>query len=169
MNMNDTDRLKLQEMIKANDSIDNTELIRQLKHSHLLQEDINQLLMLKAKHKNNMEKVNEEAPVKCSFLFTYYTDIFNKIKKDEIDLKILNRFLNVLRLIEDGELEQEEGSVMVGTLLKEMYIDAALKKADKLAEQNEDKDGKEEKEKLKEVKAVVNISWKEWSNSKSGR
>ena len=141
----DIDRLKLQEMIKANDSIDNTELIRQLKHSHLLQEDINQLLMLKSKHKNNMEKVSEEAPVKCSFLFTYYTDIFNKIKKDEIDLKILNRFLNVLRLIEDGELEQEEGSVMVGTLLKEMYIDSALKKADKLS-QNEVKEEKTEVE-----------------------
>ena len=163
MNMNDSDRLKLQEMIKANKSEDNTELIRQLKHSHLLQEDINQLLMLKAKYKNNMEKVSEEAPVKCTFLFTYYTDIFNKIKKDEIDLKILNRFLNVLRLIEDGELEQEEGSVMVGTLLKELYIDAALKKADKLAEQNQGKD--EEKEK-REVKAIVNISWKEWSKGR---
>jgi len=162
----DIDRLKLQEMIKANDSIDNTELIRQLKHSHLLQEDINQLLMLKAKYKNNMEKISEEAPVKCSFLFTYYTDIFNKIKKDEIDLKILNRFLNVLRLIEDGELEQEEGSVMVGTLLKEMYIDSALKKADKLTEQNQGKE--EEKEKM-EVKAAINISWREWSNSKGCR
>ena len=75
--------------------------------------------------------------------------------------------MNVLRLIEDGELEQEEGSVMVGTLLKEMYIDAALKKADKLAQQNESKE--EEKEKLREVKTAVNISWKEWSNSKSGR
>lgn len=168
MNMNDTDRLKLQEMIKANNSEDNTELIRQLKHSHLLQNDINQLLMLKAKYKNNMEKVSEEAPIKCTFLFTYYTDIFNKIKKDEIDLKILNKFLNVLRLIEDGELEQEEGSVMVGTLLKELYIDAALKKADKL---NESKDGKEEKEEKREVKASVNISWKEWSkcNSACGR
>ena len=162
MNMNASDRLKLQEMIKANKSEDNTELIRQLKHSHLLQEDINQLLMLKAKYKNNMDKVSEEAPIKCTFLVTYYTDIFNKIKKDEIDLKILNRFLNVLRLIEDGELKQEEGSVMVGTLLKEMYIDAALKKADKL---NESKDGKEEKEKLTEVKAAVNISWKEYKST----
>ena len=161
MNMNDTDRLKLQEMIKANNSEDNTELIRQLKHSHLLQEDINQLLMLKAKYKNNMEKVNEEAPVKCSFLFTYYTDIFNKIKKDEIDLKILNKFLNVLRLIEDGELEQEEGSVMVGTLLKEMYIDAALKKADKLSQN-------EVKEENTEVKAAVNISWREYKQFNKG-
>jgi hypothetical protein len=39
-----------------------------------------------------------------------------------------------------------------------------LKKADKLAEQNQGK--KEEKEKM-EVKAAVNISWKEWSNSNS--
>ena len=161
MNMNDTDRLKLQEMIKANNSEDNTELIRQLKHSHLLQEDINQLLMLKAKYKNNMEKISEEAPVKCSFLFTYYTDIFNKIKKDEIDLKILNKFLNVLRLIEDGELEQEEGSVMVGTLLKEMYIDAALKKADKLSQN-------EVKEEKTEVKAAVNISWREYKQFNKG-
>ena len=125
--------------------------------------------MLKAKHLDDVESLNLEAMTECNFLFTYYTDIFNKIKKDEIDLRILNKFLNVLRLIEDGELEQEEGSVMVGTLLKEMYIDAALKKADKLAQQNESKDGKEEKEKIKEVKAVVNISWKEWSNSKSDR
>lgn len=77
--------------------------------------------------------------------------------------------MNVLRLIEDGELEQEEGSVMVGTLLKEMYIDAALKKADKLGG-NKNQGKKEEKEKM-EVKAAVNISWKEWSssNSKGGR
>ncbi len=69
--------------------------------------------------------------------------------------------MNVLRLIEDGELEQEEGSVMVGTLLKEMYIDAALKKADKLT-QNEVKE-----EKI-EVKAAVNISWREYKQFNRG-
>lgn len=68
----DIDRLKLQEMIKANDSIDNTELIRQLKHSHLLQEDINQLLMLKAKHKNNMEKVSEGLSKMFFFIYLLY-------------------------------------------------------------------------------------------------
>ena len=159
--MTELNRLQLQQMMKETNAEDQTNLIRELKHSHKLQADINNLLMLKAKYKNNMGKVSEEAPVKCSFLFTYYTDIFNKIKKDEIDLKILNRFLNVLRLIEDGELEQEEGSVMVGTLLKEMYIDSALKKADKLSQN-------EVKEEKTEVKAAVNISWKEYKQFNRG-
>ena len=103
--MDDKARLQLQKMIKANDVEDQTELIRELKHSHLLQNDINNLIMLKAKYRNDQDKINEEGMSECGFLFTYYTDIYNKIRKDEIDLKILNQFLNVLRRIEDGELD----------------------------------------------------------------
>ena len=160
--MDDKQRLQLQNMIKVNNVEDQTDLIRNLKHSQILRNEINNMIMIKAKYRGDNEKITQECMNESNFLFTYYTDIFNKIKKDEIDLKILNRFLNVLRLIEDGELEQEEGSVMVGTLLKEMYIDAALKKADKLTQQNESKE-----EEIREVKASVNISWKEWSNSNS--
>ena len=92
----------------------------------------------------------------CSFLFTYYTDIFNKIKKDEIDLSILNRFLNVLRNIEDGEIDQHDGAFIVGTLLKELYVDSALKKADKL---NEEQSKPEEKR-----EEPLKISWREYKN-----
>jgi hypothetical protein len=67
-------------------------------------------------------------------LFLNYTDIFNKIKKDEIDLQILFQFLDVLQKIENGLLDQHEGSFEIGTLLKKIYIDSALKKADKLNE-----------------------------------
>ena len=102
-----------------------------------------------------MDKISEEAVVQCSFLYTYYTDIFNKIKKDELDLKILNQFLNVLRLIEDGEIAQHDGCVMVGTILKEMYIDSALKKADKI---NEKADLEKDNRKVESVK----ISWDEY-------
>ena len=45
---------------------------------------------------------------KCSFLFNNYTDIFNKIKNDEIDLSILDRFLNVLKQIEDGNVDRAD-------------------------------------------------------------
>ena len=135
--MDDNERLHLQKMIKANNVEDQTELIRSLKHSHLLQDDINKLLMLKNKYKNNQDKINEEGVVDCEFLFTYYTDIYNKIRKDEIDLNILNRFLNVLRNIEDGEIDQHEGSYIVGSLLKELYVDSALKKADKINDEHE--------------------------------
>lgn len=151
--MDDKARLQLQKMIKANNVEDQTELIRELKHSHLLQNDINNLIMLKAKHRNNQDKINEEGMSECGFLFTYYTDIYNKIRKDEIDLKILNQFLNILRRIEDGEIDQHEGSFLIGTLLKELYVDSALRKADKL---NQDEP------EMVQPREVVNISWKDF-------
>ena len=152
--MNDKARLQLQKMIKANNVEDQTELIRELKHSHLLQNDINNLIMLKAKYRNDQDKINEEGMTECGFLFTYYTDIYNKIRKDEIDLKILNQFLNVLRRIEDGELDQHDGAFIVGTLLKEIYVDSALRKAAKLNENQE--------QEYIEPREVVNISWKDF-------
>lgn len=160
--MDDKARLQLQKMIKANDVEDMTGLIRELKHSHLLQSEINSLLSLKAKYNNDQERISQNAPLECNFLFTYYTDIYNKIRKDEIDLSILNRFLNVLRNIEDGLLDQHEGSFAVGTLLKELYVDSALKKADKLNQEHE-----KEKEKEKEVIRghSINISWSQYKKS----
>jgi hypothetical protein len=155
--MDDKARLQLQKMIKANDVEDQTELIRELKHSHLLQNDINNLIMLKAKYRNNLDKINEEGMTECGFLFTYYTDIYNKIRKDEIDLKILNQFLNVLRRIEDGELDQHEGSFVIGTLLKEMYVDSALRKAAKLNENQE--------QEYVEPREVINVSWKDFKKT----
>jgi predicted transcriptional regulator len=154
--MDDNSRLHLQKMIKANNVEDQTDLIRELKHSHLLQEDINNLLMIKAKYRNNMDKVSEEGMNECSFLFTYYTDIYNKIRKDEINLSILNKFLNVLRRIEDGEIDQHDGSYLVGQLLKEMYVDSALKKAGKLEEQNKVEASPSPK------KDSMNVSWKQF-------
>ncbi len=68
----------------------------------------------------------------CNFLFTYYTDIYNKVRKDEIDLGILNRFFDMLEQVENGSLNQHEASFQVGTILKELYVDSALKKAEKL-------------------------------------
>ena len=56
------------------------------------------------------------------FLFNKYTDIFNKIKKDEIDLNILFQLLHILKLIEDSKLDQHTGSFEVGKLLKSIYI-----------------------------------------------
>jgi hypothetical protein len=89
----------------------------------------------------------------CFFLYTYYTDLFNKIKKDEIDVSILFTFLNVLRKIENEEIDQHEGSYEVGMLLKKIYVDSALKKADKLNENTKESEYKGAQE---------NISWKDW-------
>jgi hypothetical protein len=156
--MDEKSRLQLQKMIKANDVADQTDLIRELKHSVLLRNDINNLMLLKAKYNNNQEEIINMGISECNFLFTYYTDIFNKIRKDEIDLRILFKFLDVLKQIEDGQLDQHEGSFAVGSLLKELYVDSALKKAEKL---NKDNDKKEEN-KIE----PINISWKQFKFSK---
>lgn len=130
--MDETQRLQLQNMIKANNVEDQTNFIRSLKHSQIIRNDVNHLIMIKAKYRDNEDKIHEEGVNECNFLFTYYTDIYNKIRKDEIDIGILNKFLDVLKRIEEGELDQHEGSFLVGSILKELYVDSALKKADKL-------------------------------------
>ena len=156
--MDDKQRLQLQNMIKANNVEDQTELIRNLKHSQILRSEVNNMILIKSKYRGNDEKIYNECVNECTFLFTYYSDIFNKIRKDEIEFGILNKFLDVLRKIEDGELDQHDGSFMVGSILKELYVDSALKKADKLDEKNE---------KTQEPKkAEVNISWKQFKNLK---
>ena len=130
--MDDKQRLQLQNMIKANNVEDQTDFIRSIKHSQVIRNDVNNMIMIKTKYNGDDAKIHEECINECSFLFTYYTDIYNKIRKDEIDIGILNKFLDVLKRIEDGELDQHEGSFLVGSILKELYIDSALKKADKL-------------------------------------
>jgi len=154
--MDDKQKLQLQNMIKVNNVEDQTELIRNLKHSQILRDDINNMIMIKAKYRGNDDKISEECINECNFLFTYYTDIFNKVKKDEIDIGILHKFLDVLRRIENSELDQHEGSFLIGTLLKELYIDSALKKAEKLDQQSE--------KTPEPKKAEISISWKQFKN-----
>jgi hypothetical protein len=62
----------------------------------------------------------------------FRNDFFDKVIKDEIDLRIMTRLLIVLKLIEDEKVDQHEGSVMVGKILKERYLDSAVKRADTL-------------------------------------
>jgi len=132
--MNETDKLQLGKMINANKDtyIDQTELMRKLKHSAIFRENIATLQGLMAKYPSEPENVAIEAITECSFLCTYYTDIYNKIRKNEIDMKMLFDFIDCLEKIEKGELDQNEASVKIGALLKKVYVDSALKKANKL-------------------------------------
>ena len=159
--MNEVERLNLQKMIQANDTEDNTPLIRDLKHSTKILEGVEILLKLKRENpslaKTIPDKFDSLCVEHCGFLFNHYTDIFNKVKKDEIDLNILLRLLNVLNAIEEGNVDQHEGSFEVGKLLKKIYIDSALRKADKLDEANTEQE---------EEKPIEVISWAEFKNKK---
>jgi len=156
--LNPTDRINLKDLVNQFDCDDNTDNIRNLKHSVLIRDDIRNLENIKLKEaelkKWDIEKFTELCQEKCHFLFNNYTDIFNKVLKDEIDLDIMTKLLIVLKLIEDGKVDQHEGSAMVGKILKELYIDSAVKAADNLdkkydSERTEPNDG-------------MPISWKEY-------
>ena len=155
--MDDNQRLQLQNMIQANNVEDQTGLIRSLKHSEILRNQVTQLVLLRSKYGDDAEKINIEGMAECNFLFTYYTDIYNKVRKNEIDLQMLTKFLDVLKDIEDGNLNQHEGSFQVGSILKELYVDSALKKAEKLNENNESTP--------EPKKAAIEISWKQFKMS----
>jgi hypothetical protein len=154
--MDDKQRLQLQNMIKTNNVEDQTDFIRNLKHSQIIRNEVNNMILIKAKFRGDDAKIHEECVNECNFLFTYYTDIYNKIRKDEIDIGILNKFLDVLKRIELGELDQHDGSFLVGSLLKELYVDSALKKAEKL--------NSNEEPKSQQKKPENNVSYKQFKN-----
>jgi hypothetical protein len=77
--------------------------------------------------------------------------------KDELDLKIMVRLIEVLKMIEDNKTEQHEASVLFGRVLKEMYIDSAIRHADHLDLEHKDEKTKPE--------AGKNISWVEYKKN----
>lgn len=151
--MNDNERLQLQKLIKMNDVEDQTQRIRELRHSSKLKEEIETLIKLRNEYSDDLNTLSIVSIEKCSFLFTNYTDIFNRVKKDEIDIPMLMKFIDTLSKIEDGKIDQHEGSFEVGKILKQIYIDSALKKSEKIDKIYETKETNIE---------PVKISWKEW-------
>jgi len=134
--MDHTDKLNLTKMIDANNVEDCTKEIREKKHSDLIRNDVTHLLSLKQKYsrlvQSNPNQFDAMCVSQCSFIFNNYMDIFNKVKKDEINLKILHKLLDVLKQIEESEFDQHEGAFEVGKILKAMYIDSALTKAERI-------------------------------------
>ena len=164
-NLSDKDRLNLQNMVKSYGADDNTRKIRELKHSKKIKENVEVFINLKRKYKrmydNDKKGFDKIANSHCQFLWVNYTNIYNRLLKDELDLKILLAFIDKLKEIEDGEIDQHEASVDIGKILKQMYIDSALKREKKF-EEEEIKKGN--RKKIKEKKPVRNISWSKFKS-----
>tara|TARA_Y100000816_G_C25874143_1_gene456162 strand:- start:44 stop:565 length:522 start_codon:yes stop_codon:yes gene_type:complete len=162
--LNDQQNLDLNNLIKANNTDDNTEEIRRKKVSTLIRNDIKQFLFLKNKYnrlqKSNTNEFDKIITNQCSFLFNNYTSIFNKLKNNTLNLEILDKFLIILKKIEDNEVNQHEGSFLVGKYLKELYIDSALTETKMREEKNNYKKTKKKPPEIQEKK----ISFKEFKN-----
>ena len=169
MIFNDDQRLQLQNMIDTNKGDDNTEMIRTLKQSISIKKDVDNIIKLKKEYPTMYETdksgFEELCMSKCSFLFFNYTDIYNKILKNEINTDILYSFIGVLKQIEDGELNEYDGSIKVGEILKTLYIDSAMRKSKKLDEENKNQEGKGD-DNEKEERVTKTISWAEYKKQK---
>jgi len=141
--MDDNERVKLDQMLKENDVENMTGKIRELKHSSKILENVKAMIEIKKKYarlaKSNPKQFESIVIKRCNFLFTKYTNIFNRLYKDQLNLEILMKLINVLKNIEEGDMDQHEGSVAAGKILKEMYIDSALKQEEQRKERDQSK------------------------------
>ena len=153
--MDDKQRVELTNLLNKFNTEETTEKIRQLKHSKQIKYDVKTIMDLKHKFKqltySNKKKFKDICIAQANFLYSNYTNIFHKLVNDEIEHTILFNLIYVLEKIENGELDQHEGSYQVGQILKKIYIDSALKRDENRKNTEEHK-----------FKASKNISWGEF-------
>ena len=152
--------LDMKSLMESDDYVNNTDRIRELKHSENILEDIGKLCEIRKKHPHMrmMDEMgyNELCRNTVPFLYNNYTDIFFKVVKDELNMEMMVKFIFILKQIEEGVIDQYDASVKVGTILKEMYVDSAMRRGDNL-------------DKLHESDAPtfvepVKMSWSEFKN-----
>ncbi len=130
--MNKEQKELLKRMERENNTVDNTENIRKLKHSDKIRQDVFIIQKMKQCVKPEEEKHMVEWYKKnCSFLYENYKTIFNKLVSNEIDIPLLFTFLDCLKRVEDGELQQQEASFEIGKILKQLYVDPKIQEEKK--------------------------------------
>ena len=154
--IDDETRLNFNNMLKESGVENNTDKIKKLKHSVKIREQVAIMMDIKKKYvRLDKKTIDNMIDNKCNWLFTNYTNIFNKLKKGQISLQILDKFLVILKSIEDGNCDQHEGSVKVGKLLKELYIDSAMRQEKQYVE-------RANKKKKKSKKIKNKLTWQEY-------
>lgn len=147
--MNREQKELLKRMEKENNTVDNTDKIRRLKHSEKIRQDVLTMQKMKGCVKaEEIPKMEEWFKQNCSFLYENYRYIFNRLLSNELNPQLLFTFLDCLKRVEDGELQQQEASFEIGKILKQLYVDPKIEN---------DK---------KEYNVGKNISWNEFKNNK---
>jgi len=164
--MNPSDRLDLKKLMKAgeHDYVDNTDGIRRLKHSDLIAADMKKMEELKKSHASMRASSPDDfaslCQNKCSFLFNAYTDIYNRLLKDQLDVNLMLEALRTLKQVETGKINQQEGSIHMGKLFYKVFVSNAIKHED-AANIPESTTTSASTEKVEENK----ITWREYKKS----
>jgi hypothetical protein len=152
--MNEEQRLQLSELMRENNTVDSTELIRDLRHSKKIRKCVETIESIKINNPTaDLKTLDELCMESASFLFRNYTIIYNKLIRNQIDINLFYVFLDKLKLIENGKLSQQEAAYDIGMLLRNMYIDPRLKEM--------------EEKKEPEFNKGKNISWTDFKTMTS--
>lgn len=166
LNISNQERLDLKRLLTSMECDDNTEHIRKMKHSAKIQKDIMELVKFKKEHlslyESKPERFEMEAKTVADFLYVNYTDIFRKVIRDEINYEIMSKLLYVLKAIEDEKVDQHEGGVLVGKVLKELYLDSAVRHGQNLDKKYEAEAKSNVEDSQVEAVSEKPISWKEF-------
>jgi cell division protein YceG involved in septum cleavage len=169
--MDSEQRIQLQKLVEANGTEDHTEVIRRVKHSSQIYVDVTTMIKLKRDYgrlaKSNPKQFDAICVSRCEFLFKFYTDLFNRLKTGEIDLNLLFKMIQILRDIEDGKLDQHEGSFEVGKILKKIYVDSALKRAENLDAEQDAKDKRAATKAVKNTRPAIPEKKMSWADFKA--
>ena len=134
--MDPSERIDLKKLMKAgeHDYVDNTDGIRRLKHSDLIAGDMKKMEDLKKSHASmrttSPDEFSQLCQKKCSFLFNAYTDIYNRLFKDQLDVNLMLDALRTLKQVETGKINQQEGSILMGKLFYKVFVSNAIKHED---------------------------------------
>lgn len=165
--MDNKERIDLKRLMAqhSDDYQDNTEGIRRLRHSSLIIAEVAKMENIKKTSKGSMpsESLLMKCQTECSFLYNKYTDIFNRLYKDELDLELLANMLATLKKIEDGDLNQQEGSVIIGKILHKIYVDSAMRRGNNVDKEHENEESAEPQPETNHGKTM---SYKEFKQMK---
>ncbi len=155
MSLSRQEKLELKKLVENADCENNTDTIRRLKHSNKILTDL--IIVEKLKKEipaDDKDQLLMACQTNAPFLFENYPDILNRQIKNELNMLIMAKFIRILNMIEDNEIDQHEGSALVGKILKELYIDSAVRRGENLDNEHDSNtpvkiEGK-------------NVSWKKW-------
>ena len=169
MSLNHDEKLNLKKIMDETDYVDNTHNIRRLKHSKMIRDNVKRIEELKREHEamrlTHIEGFFSIVQEECRFLYDNYTDIFNRLVKDELDIPLMYQMLETLKKIEDGKIDQQEGSVVIGKILHKIFVESALKHRDNVELSLADKGNHEDEDEV-EKNEGKNIDWTTFKKQK---
>ena len=58
----------------------------------------------------------------CKYIYTSFPDVFDRVVKNDMNLDVFEKIVLILKMIEDGKVNQSEASALVGKLSQKLFF-----------------------------------------------